>query len=42
MPIGWNAYYVRNSPHTLDILQSLGFKSLLSKLAENSARTYPE
>jgi peptidoglycan/xylan/chitin deacetylase (PgdA/CDA1 family) len=25
-PIGWNAYYVRNSPHTLDILQSLGFK----------------
>ena len=26
MPIGWNAYYLRNSPHTLDILQSLGFK----------------
>ncbi len=25
-PIGWNAYCMRNSPHTLDILQSLGFK----------------
>ncbi|MGH6616462.1 polysaccharide deacetylase family protein [Sphingomonas sp.] len=25
-PIGWNAYWMRNSPHTLDILQSLGFK----------------
>lgn len=25
-PVGWNAYYVRNSPHTLDILQSLGFR----------------
>jgi hypothetical protein len=24
-PIGWNAYWMRNSPHTLDILQSLGF-----------------
>jgi peptidoglycan/xylan/chitin deacetylase (PgdA/CDA1 family) len=23
-PVGWNAYFVRNSPHTLDILQSLG------------------
>jgi len=25
-PVGWNAYYVRNTPHTFDILQSLGFK----------------
>jgi peptidoglycan/xylan/chitin deacetylase (PgdA/CDA1 family) len=25
-PIGWNAYWMRNSPHTFDILQSLGFK----------------
>jgi len=25
-PIGWNAYWMRNSPHTLDILQGLGFK----------------
>jgi len=25
-PIGWNAYWMRNSLHTLDILQSLGFK----------------
>jgi peptidoglycan/xylan/chitin deacetylase (PgdA/CDA1 family) len=25
-PIGWNAYWMRNSPHTLDILQRLGFK----------------
>ncbi len=25
-PIGWNAYWMRNSPHTLDILLSLGFK----------------
>jgi peptidoglycan/xylan/chitin deacetylase (PgdA/CDA1 family) len=24
-PIGWNAYWMRNSLHTLDILQSLGF-----------------
>jgi peptidoglycan/xylan/chitin deacetylase (PgdA/CDA1 family) len=25
-PIGWNACWMRNSPHTLDILQGLGFK----------------
>ena len=25
-PVGWNAYYVRNTPHTFDILQSLGFQ----------------
>jgi peptidoglycan/xylan/chitin deacetylase (PgdA/CDA1 family) len=25
-PVGWNAYWMRNSPHTLDTLQSLGFK----------------
>jgi len=25
-PVGWNAYYVRNSPNTFDILQSLGFR----------------
>jgi peptidoglycan/xylan/chitin deacetylase (PgdA/CDA1 family) len=25
-PVGWNAYWMRNSPHTLDILHSLGFK----------------
>jgi peptidoglycan/xylan/chitin deacetylase (PgdA/CDA1 family) len=25
-PVGWNAYWMRNSPRTLDILQSLGFK----------------
>jgi peptidoglycan/xylan/chitin deacetylase (PgdA/CDA1 family) len=24
-PIGWNAYWMRNTPRTLDILQSLGF-----------------
>ena len=24
-PKGWSAYWVRNSPHTLDILKSLGF-----------------
>ena len=24
-PLGWNAYWMRNSPRTLDILQSLGF-----------------
>jgi peptidoglycan/xylan/chitin deacetylase (PgdA/CDA1 family) len=24
-PTGWNAYWMRNSPRTLDILQSLGF-----------------
>jgi peptidoglycan/xylan/chitin deacetylase (PgdA/CDA1 family) len=24
-PVGWNAYWMRNSPKTLDILQSLGF-----------------
>ena len=24
-PIGWNAYWMRNSPRTLDILQGLGF-----------------
>lgn len=26
MPVGWNAYWMRNSPYTLDILQDLGFK----------------
>jgi peptidoglycan/xylan/chitin deacetylase (PgdA/CDA1 family) len=26
-PIGWNAYWMRNSPHTLDILQLLGFRT---------------
>jgi peptidoglycan/xylan/chitin deacetylase (PgdA/CDA1 family) len=25
-PVGWNAYWMRNSPRTLDILQSLGFR----------------
>ncbi len=25
-PVGWNAYWLRNSPYTLDILQGLGFK----------------
>ena len=25
-PVGWNAYWMRNSPHTFDILQSLGFR----------------
>jgi len=25
IPVGWNAYWMRNSPHTLDILQRLGF-----------------
>lgn len=25
-PLGWNAYWMRNSQHTLDILQSLGFQ----------------
>lgn len=25
-PIGWNAYWMRNPPRTLDILQSLGFR----------------
>jgi len=25
-PRGWNAYWMRNSPHTLDILQDLGFR----------------
>jgi peptidoglycan/xylan/chitin deacetylase (PgdA/CDA1 family) len=24
-PVGWNAYWMRNSPRTLDILQTLGF-----------------
>ncbi|MDR3509549.1 MAG: polysaccharide deacetylase family protein [Caulobacteraceae bacterium] len=24
-PLGWNAYWMRNSPRTLDILQNLGF-----------------
>src|ERR1700722_8853508 len=24
-PVGWNAYWMRNTPSTLDILQSLGF-----------------
>jgi len=24
-PVGWNAYWMRNTPRTLDILQSLGF-----------------
>jgi peptidoglycan/xylan/chitin deacetylase (PgdA/CDA1 family) len=24
-PVGWNAYYLRNSVHTLEILQDLGF-----------------
>jgi len=24
-PVGWNAYWMRNSPRTLDTLQSLGF-----------------
>jgi peptidoglycan/xylan/chitin deacetylase (PgdA/CDA1 family) len=24
-PVGWNAYWMRNSPRTLDILRSLGF-----------------
>ena len=24
-PVGWNAYWMRNSPRTLDILQSFGF-----------------
>src|SRR6266404_7926866 len=24
-PVGWNAHWMRNSPRTLDILQSLGF-----------------
>jgi peptidoglycan/xylan/chitin deacetylase (PgdA/CDA1 family) len=24
-PVGWNAYWLRNSPNTLDILKSLGF-----------------
>jgi peptidoglycan/xylan/chitin deacetylase (PgdA/CDA1 family) len=26
IPVGWNAYWMRNSVHTLDILQGLGFK----------------
>jgi peptidoglycan/xylan/chitin deacetylase (PgdA/CDA1 family) len=25
-PVGWNAYWMRNSPRTLEILQSLGFQ----------------
>ncbi|MCJ2129771.1 polysaccharide deacetylase family protein [Methylobacterium sp. E-045] len=25
-PVGWNAYWMRNSPRTLDILQDLGFR----------------
>ncbi|MEC3947881.1 polysaccharide deacetylase family protein [Sphingobium sp. HWE2-09] len=25
-PVGWNAYWLRNSPNTLDILQELGFQ----------------
>jgi peptidoglycan/xylan/chitin deacetylase (PgdA/CDA1 family) len=25
-PVGWNAYWMRDTEHTLDILQSLGFK----------------
>ena len=25
-PVGWNAYWMRNSPRTLDILQGLGFR----------------
>ena len=25
-PVGWNAYWLRNSPNTLDILQGLGFQ----------------
>ncbi|MEH3118845.1 MAG: polysaccharide deacetylase family protein [Methylorubrum populi] len=25
-PVGWNAYWMRNSAHTLDILQGLGFR----------------
>ncbi|MBE7213499.1 MAG: polysaccharide deacetylase family protein, partial [Gluconacetobacter diazotrophicus] len=25
-PVGWNAYWMRNSPRTLDILQELGFR----------------
>ncbi len=25
-PVGWNAYWLRNSPNTLDILQDLGFQ----------------
>jgi peptidoglycan/xylan/chitin deacetylase (PgdA/CDA1 family) len=25
-PVGWNAYWMRNSVHTLDTLQSLGFR----------------
>ena len=25
-PVGWNAYWLRNSPHTFDILQDLGFR----------------
>ncbi|TXC67923.1 polysaccharide deacetylase family protein [Sphingomonas ginsenosidivorax] len=25
-PVGWNAYWLRNSPSTLDILQELGFQ----------------
>lgn len=24
-PVGWNAYWMRNTPHTLEILQDLGF-----------------
>ena len=25
-PVGWNGYWMRDTEHTLDILQSLGFK----------------
>src|SRR5262245_49388547 len=30
-PKGWSAYWVRNSPHTLDILKSLGFTYYLDE-----------
>jgi hypothetical protein len=30
-PKGWSAYWVRNSPHTLDILTSLGFTYYLDE-----------
>ncbi len=40
-PVGWNAYWMRNSPRTLDILQSLGFVYHIDEPSRNEPFIVP-
>jgi peptidoglycan/xylan/chitin deacetylase (PgdA/CDA1 family) len=40
-PVGWNAYWMRNSPRTLDILQSLGFVYYIDEPSRNEPFIVP-